>query len=340
MSQGTSSGAGPTRTRLAVTMGDVNGIGPEIVARALAADHVASICDPVIIGNARLLARYFAAAGIEADVTETTITLDRRTFALHSLPSDAALALGTIDAGAGRLAGDAIAHAVALALRGDADAIVTAPISKAALQLGGYAFPGHTEMLAALAGGDPLMVLATEGMRVALATIHVPLESVPASITDELVVRRARAFADSLTKDFGIDRPRIALLGLNPHAGEGGAIGSEEIEILLPALRTLRELGVAIDGPHPADAFFARYRTDAQDGVLALYHDQGLIPLKMFAHGHGVNITSGLPVVRTSPDHGTAFDLAGRGLADPASMIEAMIMAVAIVHERRRGSPH
>jgi 4-hydroxythreonine-4-phosphate dehydrogenase len=322
--------------RLACTVGDINGIGVEVLVRALAHDDVHRICRPVIIGNTRLLREYLQALSIfDAEVRGSELVIGGRHLPIIDTPSQSQLNFGVIDAAAGQLAGDAIAHATRMTMLGEADAIVTMPISKASLHAGGHDFPGHTEMIASITGGTPLMILMTEGLRVGLATIHVPISAVPGLITRELVAARIQQLDAMLRRDFGLASPRIVVLGLNPHAGEMGEIGREDVEIIAPAIEEMRRSGIIIDGPLPADGFFARFSPGGCDAVLAMYHDQGLIPLKMFARGHGVNFTANLPIVRTSPDHGTAFAIAGRGIADESSVMEAIEVAVEVVGNRR-----
>lgn len=326
--------------RLLFTIGDANGIGPEVLLKGLRSDVLLSCCDPVVIGNLGLLRRWRTELSLnDIGTGDACIVVRSREIPVIDIDSDAEFSPGTIDPAAGRLAGDAITRAVEMLNAGEADGMVTMPISKRGLNLGGYHWPGHTEMIAHLCGGsDPLMILLAEGLRVALATIHVPLASVPGSITPELLERRIRTLVESLVRDFAVDRPRVAVLGLNPHAGEDGSIGREEIDVIAPALERLRTEFPDVDGPLPADGFFARYRPDDYDAVLAMYHDQGLIPLKMYAAGGGVNVTAGLPIVRTSPDHGTGYGIAGKGIADERSAVEAAICAASICVNRAMSS--
>lgn len=336
--------------RIGFTQGDLNGIGPEVLANVLLDNDLSERMHPIVFGSPTHLLAYWKAIGLAADIVDsTTIRLEGRKFAIEptaiepiaidAVASDAVPSFGTIDGAAGCLAGNAIVAAVAHALDGRIDAIVTMPITKEGLNGGGFDYPGHTEMLAELTGGsNPLMVLASNGLRVALLTIHLPIAVAVGSIDQELIIMRARTFEAALRIDWGIERPRIAILGLNPHAGENGMIGLEEMTIYRPAIERLRAEGIDISDPYPADAFFSRSGWDRYDGVVASYHDQGLIPLKMFANGGGVNVTCGLPIVRTSPDHGTAFDIAGKGIADARSAIEATSMAIDIVRNRRRNS--
>ncbi|HEX7117407.1 MAG TPA: 4-hydroxythreonine-4-phosphate dehydrogenase PdxA [Longimicrobiales bacterium] len=306
--------------RLAVTLGDPRGIGPEVAAAA--ARHARSLPAPPALV-------FVGPHGTVADAVEG--------LEFH--------AVGRWDgsgdpADAGALAGRAIEAAAEMALAGAVDAVVTAPIDKAALHAAGYRYPGHTEMLAALAGrrrgAGPvpvaMMMVAEETalggpLRVVLATTHLALRAVPDALSVPLLVEQARLAADGLRRGWRIDRPRIALCAVNPHASDGGLFGDEEARLLAPARDTLRDAGIDAVGPVPADTVFVRAVRGEFDAVVAPYHDVGMAAFKTAAFGSGVNLTLGLPFIRTSPDHGTALDIAGRGLADPASMIEAMTLA-------------
>ncbi len=285
-----------TTPRLAITLGDPRGIGAEIVRKALADHRVAGACRWVVVGP----------TGLECPADEVIGEWHARQG----------------DANAGRLAGKAIKRAVAMCQGGDADGIVTAPIDKRALLAGGYDYPGHTEMLAALTGRDVAMMLASDRLRVVLATTHLALRDVPAALTAEVIARVARVTRDGLRAGFGIAAPRIALCALNPHAGDGGRFGREDDELLAPAARANGLLG-----PFPADTVFVRAMRGEFDAVIAPYHDVGMTAIKVASFGSAVNVTLGLPWPRTSPDHGTALDIAGQGKADPSSMIEAILMA-------------
>jgi 4-hydroxythreonine-4-phosphate dehydrogenase len=303
--------------RLAVTLGDPRGIGPEIVAAVRADPACDALATLVVVGP--------AAAGITVDdaVGDWRPGADRA--------GNAALA--------GRLAGLAIERAVALACRAEVDGVVTAPIDKAALLAGGYDYPGHTEMLAALTNRRVAMMLASSGspsgdrhpLRVVLATTHLALRDVPSAVTGDAIATAAAVTRRGLEDWFGIPTPRIALCALNPHAGDGGRFGNEDDTILAPAAR---RAGIA--GPFPADTVFVRALRGEFDAVIAPYHDVGMTAIKVAAFGRAVNVTLGLPFPRTSPDHGTAIDIAGRGIADPSSMKEAVRMCAAIA--RRLGS--
>lgn len=294
---------------IAITVGDPRGIGPEIIAKALGDPSVAALGPFVIVGA--------EGAGVAVDVS-----VGRWTPGASSV------------ADAGRLAGLAIERAVAMARAGEVSGIVTAPIDKAALLAGGYDFPGHTEMLAALTGREVAMMLASDRLRVVLATTHIALREVPQALTRAAILQAARVTRAGLTEWFGIDDPRIALCALNPHAGDGGRFGTEDDVLLAPAAR---EAGLS--GPFPADTVFVRAMRGAFDAVIAPYHDVGMTAIKVASFGSAVNVTLGLPFPRTSPDHGTALDIAGCGVADAGSMVAAIRQCAAIVSRRRGSSP-
>ena len=297
--------------RLAVTLGDVRGIGPEIVAKASTHPGVRGVADLILVGP----------RGAGVDVDEVTGTWSQQGSA----------------ADAGRLAGRAIERAIALALEGVVDGVVTAPIDKAALLAGGYTYPGHTEMLATLTGRRVAMMLAASRpapgtknpLRVVLATTHIPLREVATRLTADVIANVARTTREGLRDWFGIEQPRVALCALNPHAGDQGRFGSEDDEVLRPAARA-----ASLEGPFPADTVFVRAMRGEFDAVIAPYHDVGMTAIKVASFGSAVNVTLGLPFPRTSPDHGTALDIAGRGLADAGSMIEAILLCAKIAARR------
>ena len=299
------------RPRLAVTLGDPRGIGPEIVAAARADMRVRAAADLHVIGPAGL-------EGVDEPAGDWSA-------------QDRSLAV------AGRCAGLAVDRAIELARRREVQGIVTAPLDKHALLAGGYDFPGHTEMLAARTGCDVAMMLAATRaapgsqnlLRVVLATTHVALRDVPRLLTAELITTTAAVTREGLRSWFGIAQPRLALCALNPHAGDGGRFGREDDELLAPAARA-----AGLAGPYPADTVFVRAMRGEFDAVIAPYHDVGMTAIKVAAFGSAVNVTLGLPFPRTSPDHGTALDIAGRGLADASSMIEAVVLCAGIAGRR------
>jgi 4-hydroxythreonine-4-phosphate dehydrogenase len=281
------------KPRVAITVGDPAGIGPEIARKAADDPRVQDACEPVLYGP----------------------------------PDDAAFDVGAVSVSAGRAAFDAITAAVRDAQAGMVQAIATAPVNKLAFARAGLPWKGHTDLLAYLTGSRQVaMMFWSEPLKVVLATIHVPLAEVPRLVTRESLAEIIDLTARELPR-FGIAAPRLALAGLNPHAGEDGLLGSEEDEVLRPAVEAARGRGVRIDGPFPGDTVFVRASRGEFDAVIACYHDQGLIPVKLLAFGQAVNVTLGLPIIRTSVDHGTAFDIAGKGMADPSSMITATLLA-------------
>jgi 4-hydroxythreonine-4-phosphate dehydrogenase len=324
---------------LAVSLGDPAGIGPEIVAaawRALKDTGPAFLA----VGDARTLA---AAGAPVATIGAATEAASRFATALPTLDLPLATPVTpgrpTAEAASGVVRW--IEAAVQLALEGGAAGVVTAPIAKATLYEAGFAYPGHTEFIgeltksAPMAGArGPVMMLASGDLRAALVTVHEPLARVPSLVTLERIVRTGTVVAEALVRDFGIARPRIAVAGLNPHAGEGGALGREDIEVVTPAVAALQASGIDARGPLPADSMFHAEARRTYDAALCLYHDQALIPVKMLDFWGGVNLTLGLPIVRTSPDHGTAFDIAGKGLARPDSLIAAIRLAAEIAARR------
>jgi 4-hydroxythreonine-4-phosphate dehydrogenase len=290
-----------TRPRIALTVGDPAGIGPEIVEKAAADPRVLDVCEPVVYGPPDL----------------------------HRFRP------GVLDAAAGRAAYDTIVRAVGDAQAGTVDAIATAPVNKEAFRLAGLEWAGHTDLLAHLTGASQVaMMFHSDVLRVVLATVHLALAEVPRVLTRGLMEQTIRLVWRELPQ-FGFVRPRIGVAGLNPHAGEHGLFGREEIDAIVPAIETCRTDGIAVSGPFPGDTVFVRATRGEFDVVIACYHDQGLIPVKLLAFGQAVNVTIGLPIVRTSVDHGTAFDIAGRGVADAGSMVAAVRLAARLAQARR-----
>jgi 4-hydroxythreonine-4-phosphate dehydrogenase len=289
---------------IAITAGDPAGIGPEIALKAADDPRVREVCEPVIYGP----------------------------------PAGAHFAPGVLSPDAARAAYNAICAAVRDAMTGRVGAIATAPINKLAFSRAGLQWTGHTDLLADLTHSRRVaMMFWSKPLKIVLATVHVPLADVPKLLTPDLLDDIIELAAGGLPR-FGIERPRLALAGLNPHAGEGGVLGREDQEVLRPAVERACARGVTIDGPFPGDTIFARAARGEFDAVIACYHDQGLIPVKLLSFGHAVNVTLGLPIVRTSVDHGTAFDIAGQGVADPSSLIEAVLLAARLSKPHRISS--
>ena len=317
---------------LALSMGEPAGVGPEIIAAAWTALKTSGPVF-VVVGDAALLRAHGQPVQTVLSPADAPAVFGRAIPVLD-IPLPAAVAPGRPEAANAGAVADWIEQAVNLALSGEASGVVTAPIAKAPLYAAGFRFPGHTEFIAELTADvpfagtrGPVMMLTAKDLRACLVTIHSPLAEVPGLITVERVCRTARVVHEALKRDFGIAAPRLALAALNPHAGEGGAIGLEEIEVLIPAARALRAEGIAITDPRPADTLFHDDARATYDAVLCLYHDQALIPVKTLDFWGGVNTTLGLPVIRTSPDHGTGFDIAGKGLARADSLIAAVRLA-------------
>ncbi len=345
---------------LAVSMGDMNGIGPEVILKMLAgltggrSEHRAGI---LLFASRDAMLHYFQLANPGASPPYWLSGASREewryyeeSFAFpsfeekHVAPGPGEIVLvparegmervspGTITACSGKLSMDAVSAGIEACLMGEADALVTAPISKEAIHLAGYRVPGHTEYLAERTGAKKIgMMLVNKAMRIGLATIHLPLRDVSGTISVGLITERLHLYNQALKGDFGITDPRIAVLGLNPHAGDGGVLGTEEQDVIEPALELARDEEIDVTGPWPADGFFGTGGHKEVDMVLAMYHDQGLIPLKLAGFGGGVNVTAGLPIIRTSPDHGTAFPLAGRNSADGGSMLAASMLALEMI---------
>ena len=288
--------------KIGLTVGDPAGIGPEIVAKAAADPSVLAVCKPVVF----------------------------------STPPEVAVRAGEVSAAAGRAAYDTIVRAVDFAKRGDVDAIATAPINKLAFARAGLKWKGHTDLLAELCGTKRVaMMFHSRPLKVVLITVHVPLKDVSKYLTPALVDQTITLTSEAMAM-FGLAQPRLAIAGLNPHAGENGVLGDEDDRVLVPAVRQAREKGVRIEGPIPGDTVFVRASRGEYDCVIACYHDQGLIPVKLLSFGHAVNVTIGLPIIRTSVDHGTAFDIAGKGVADPGSMIAAVKLAAEMANTRAK----
>lgn len=319
---------------LAVSLGDPAGVGPELIAAAWARREAEELPPFFVAGGPELLAEAAATRGITLPVTQIyhpAEALDCFDFSLPVLPGiDGEYRPGAPDRAGAELALASLEEACRLTVDGEAAAIVTGPIAKARLAEVGFTHPGQTEFVAqasGIAAADAVMMLAGPQLRTVPLTVHIALADVPARLSAELIVRRARIVAQALRQDFGIARPRLAIAALNPHAGEEGRLGDEEARIIQPAIAQLQAEGLAVTGPHPADALFAPRARAGYDAALCMYHDQALIPLKALDFDQGVNVTLGLPIIRTSPDHGTAFAIAGRNQADPGAMIAAIRMA-------------
>ncbi len=337
--------AGDNRPLLAVTMGDITGVGPEIIIKALSDPGLYERCRPLVLGDLPALTKardicradlqlHEAAAPADGVFQPGTVDI----WVLSRLnPGSVSYGRPTPESGAAMVG--YILQAVDLARAGEAAAVVTAPISKAAMHLGGYRYPGHTELLAERCqAAEFAMMLAGDKFRVVLATIHCPIREVPGRLRQADLVRLLTLTNRSLISDFGLPRPCLGVAALNPHAGEGGLFGDEESRIIQPAVAAAREDHIDVVGPLPADTIFVRHQRGEFDAVVVMYHDQGLIPLKLLHFGDAVNVTLGLPIIRTSVDHGTAYDLAGTGQADPGSLKAALRLATQMAQARAQRS--
>jgi len=326
------------KIRVGITLGDVNGIGPEVTLKTLLHPQMVELCTPVIYGSGRTLGYY--KKGIEGSesfsyhrVASARDARPRQVNLIECMDENLTIVPGEMNREMGRAAVAMLRRAVADLKAGTIDLLVTAPVNKENIQGDDFRFTGHTEFLAAEFGGEPLMMMCSEVLRVGLVTIHLPLSEVSARITEAKIVERLGQLKRSLVEDFSVREPRIAVLALNPHAGDGGLLGSEEETVIRPAIREAVRQGIFAFGPFAADGLFASAGFHKYDAVLAMYHDQGLAPFKALTP-QGVNFTASLPVVRTSPDHGVAYDIAGHGVADESSMREAIYTAIDIHRSR------
>lgn len=330
------------RLRVGITHGDFNGVGYEVILKMLDDARILELCTPIIYGSAKIAAFYRKSLELAgswqpvqinsaADASADAVNI------INVIGQEAHITPGEASKEAGEAAFIALERAVEDLKNGHIDVLLTAPINKSTIQSDTFRFPGHTEYLAASAadGSQPLMILFNENIRVALVTTHLPIAKVPEAITTENIVEKLALFNKSLTTDFAVVKPRIAVLALNPHAGEDGLLGKEEKEIIAPAIEKARQMKIHAFGPYAADGFFGNGLYTKFDGVLAMYHDQGLAPFKTLAMDSGVNFTAGLPFVRTSPDHGTGYDIAGKNRASEESMRAALYAAIDIYRSRQ-----
>jgi 4-hydroxythreonine-4-phosphate dehydrogenase len=329
-----------TKLKIGITMGDINGIGPEVIIKALDNEFILEHCTIIIYGSSKSISYH------KNIVNPKTFSFSICNTASSSFPNkvnlvncwneDVQISLGTVGEEGGKFAYIALDRAMQEYLEGHLDALVTAPIHKKSMQLAGFPHKGHTEFLAEISGGkDPLMTLISEDMKVALMSAHIPVKEVVKHVSKAKLLKTLSQFNESLKIDFGIEKPTIAVLGLNPHAGDSGAIGSEEEEMIIPAIMEAKGKGIIAMGPYAADGFFGSAQYKKFDGILAMYHDQGLVGFKALSFGNGVNFTAGLDIIRTSPDHGTGFDIVGKNIADEGSMRKAIYAALDIARNRK-----
>lgn len=323
-----------------ITQGDGNGISYEVIIKALADERILDMCTPVIYGSSKIFGFYKKHIHNIENINTNVITSakdvhQKRVNIVNCLPENVFVEPGQPTPESAKSAMTALERAVADIKEGHIDVLVTAPINKRAMSAEGFGYTGHTEYLEKQFGvGEVAMIMISEQLKVGVVTGHIALKDVPSKITAEKILAKIRLMRQSLQRDFGVDAPKIAVLGLNPHCGDGGLLGDEEQQIILPAVKAANDEGIMAFGPYSPDGFFGLGNYQKFDAVLAMYHDQGLTPFKALAFEEGVNYTAGLPIVRTSPDHGTAYEMAGRDLADPRSMKSAIYAAIDIYNNR------
>ena len=320
-----------------ISIGDLNGIGSEVVLKTFEDSRMLEFCTPVIFANVKILS--FAKKSLDAGMQLHGIdSLEQivigKINVLNVWKESVNIEYGTNDENVGKYAIKSFVAATKALKEGLVDVLVTAPINKYNIQADDFKFPGHTDYLDQELEGDALMLMVQDNLRVGLITDHIPVNEVSAHLTEALIKNKILTVKKALIQDFSINKPKIAVLGLNPHAGDGGVIGKEDDEIIRPTIKKMFESGTLVFGPYPADGFFGSNQYEKYDAVIATYHDQGLIPFKTLSFGKGVNYTAGLNKIRTSPDHGTAYEIAGKGLADHNSFKEAVYLAIDIFHSR------
>ncbi|MGB3179823.1 MAG: 4-hydroxythreonine-4-phosphate dehydrogenase PdxA [Cyclobacteriaceae bacterium] len=328
---------------IGISIGDINGIGPEIIIKALADSRLTQLITPVVYGSIKVLGYYRKAIDAKEfsyfQAKEPGVFNPKKINVVNCWEELAEIETGIETPTGGKYAYLALERAVKEMDEGFIQGIVTAPINKNVMQSEEFNFPGHTEYFAKRAGAaDSLMFMVSGDLRVGVATGHIPLQEVPGRLTAEGLRSKLDMMLHSLKVDFGIIKPKVAVMGLNPHAGEEGLLGTEENDLITPVINSYKDKGHLVFGPYPADGFFGMGHYKKFDGVMAMYHDQGLVPFKTLSFGSGVNFTAGLPIVRTSPDHGTAYDIAGKNQASEDSMLQAIFLASDIIRKRRGDS--
>ena len=329
------------KIKIGITQGDINGVGYEVILKTFSDPMMLDLCTPVIYGSPKVAAYHRKAMDLSTNfsiIASASEAVHGRLSVVNCTDDEVKVEFSKADMGAGKAALDALEQAVADYKEGLIDALVTAPINKHTIHSEQFDFPGHTEYIEQrLGNGDKaLMILMKGGFRVALVTGHIPVSQFASTLTKELIKEKLVIFNRSLKQDFGISAPRIAVFSLNPHAGDGGLLGTEEEEIIIPAMKEMAAKGILCYGPYPADGFMGSSNFTHFDGILAMYHDQGLAPFKALAMDEGVNFTAGLPIVRTSPAHGTAYDIAGKGIASEDSFRQAVYVAIDVFRNRQR----
>jgi 4-hydroxythreonine-4-phosphate dehydrogenase len=327
----------PENIIIGISIGDLNGVGSEVILKSFEDTRMLELCTPVVFANVKILSFLKKSLNLNVNlhgIDKIEQALTGKINVLNIWREGVNIEYGKVDETVGKYAVKSFVEATKALKEGTIDALVTAPINKSNIQSEEFSFPGHTDYLNQELEGDALMFMIQDNLRVGLLTDHVPLNDVAKYLTEELIRKKIKTINQSLIQDFGITRPRIAVLGINPHSGDNGVIGDEEEKVLKPALKKIFEEGILVFGPYSADGFFGSHQYEKYDAVIATYHDQGLIPFKTLSFGKGVNYTAGLNKVRTSPDHGTGFDIAGKGIADHHSFLEAIYAAIDIFKAR------
>lgn len=321
-----------------ISLGDLNGIGVEVILKTFEDNRMLDFCTPVIFGSSKIISFHKKALNNSIQINEIT-SIDEINHAklnlLNIWNEDVEVEIGKASKVSGEYAAKSLEHSVEQLKKNKIDVLLTAPINKETIQSETFCFPGHTEFLEEKLDGKSLMILMTNELRIGLITGHIPIAKVAETISPELIKEKVEIMHQSLRQDFGINKPKIAVLGLNPHCGDKGVIGKEEDLIIKPTIDQIKENGKLVYGPYSADGFFGSKTYEEFDGILAMYHDQGLAPFKALSFGNGVNYTAGLSEIRTSPDHGTGFDIAGKNIADPSSFKAALFTAIDVFKSRK-----
>ncbi len=330
-----------TRIRVGISIGDSNGVGIEIILNTFQDKRILEFCTPVLFASNETITAHKKILNLNTPINRVQNIANLTAGKINLITTwteQVPIAIGTANENGGKYAFKSLEAAVDALKNNTIDVLVTAPINKKTIQSENFNFPGHTEYLDSKLDGEALMILLSGNLRVALLTGHIPIEDVSKTITTDLINKKVKILHKTLQQDFGISKPKIALLSINPHAGDDGVIGDEDNTIIIPAIDNLQKKGIYIYGPYPADSFFGSNNYTKFDAILASYHDQGLTPFKTLSFGNGVNFTAGLDKIRTSPDHGTAFDIAGKGKADASSFKEAVFAAISIFKTRKENS--
>lgn len=328
------------KIKIGISIGDINGVGLEVILKTLSNPALLDFCTPVIYGSSKVISYHRNIAGIEDLPMSSGSSAERlkydRINVVNCWQDNVNITIGKLSDTSGKYAYISLEQATNDLKHGYIDAIVTAPIHKKAMQMANFPYTGHTEYFANAFGvEESLMLMVSENLRIGMVTNHLPLREVPQAVTKEMIVKKLNLLEESLRIDFGINKPMIAILGLNPHASDDSLIGEEEENVIRPVIIEAKKKGMMVMGPYPADGFFGSNQYKKFDGILAMYHDQGMIPFKALSFGNGVNFTAGLGKVRTSPDHGTAYDIAGKNMADPSSFRRAMFLAIDVAKARK-----